>query len=144
MFRTNVKSIPETGINRGYRPGVSIRYLLLEEFGAPNFEMRYFELEPGASTSEDHHASEHEVFVVRGAARLHLADAVVELRQEDAVLIEPWEPHRFENSGSEPFGFLCIVPNGVSRSKKEVDLNYGERIASQSSAAPLSGDPGRQ
>lgn len=129
MFRTNINDIPETGINRGYRPGVSIRYLVLQEFGAPNFEMRYFELEPGTSTSNDHHASEHEVFVVRGHATLHLGERSVALRPHDALLIEPWEPHRFENTTDEPFGFLCIVPNGVSRSKEEVSLDYGERIA---------------
>lgn len=128
MYKVNIHEIPEHGINRGYRDGVSIRYLVLEEFGAPHFEMRYFELEPGASSSQDHHESEHEVFVVRGRAVLHLKDRDVELKAHDAVLIESWEHHQFEQVGDEPFGFLCIVPNGVSRSKNDVSLDYGVKV----------------
>lgn len=131
MFKSNINEIPERGINRGYRDGISIRYLVLEEFGAPNFEMRYFELEPGASSSQDHHESEHEVFVVKGRAILHLKDRDVELKPQDALLIEPWEHHQFEQLGDEPFGFLCIVPTGVSKSKNEVSLDYGEKVEAE-------------
>lgn len=128
MFKTNIKTIPESGINRSYMPGVSIRYLVLEEFGAPNFELRYFELEPGTTTSDDRHEFEHEVFIVRGRGRLILTDRTVDLEPEDAILIEPWEPHRLEASAGEALGFLCIVPNGISKSKNSVQLDYGERV----------------
>ncbi len=128
MFKTNINAIPENGINRSYRPGVSIRYLVIEEFGAPNFEMRYFELEPGTSTSDDFHESEHEVFIVRGRGFLHLKDQSIDLKPEDAILIEPWEPHRLESAADSALGFLCIVPNGVSKSKHEVEWDYGDRV----------------
>lgn len=124
MYKINLHDIPDKGINRGYRPGVSIRYLVLEEFGAPGFEMRYFELEPGASSSEDLHPYEHEVFVVRGRGALLLEGRRYALRPHDAVLIEPDERHQLLQEGDEPLGFLCIVPNGVSCSKLEVDLGY--------------------
>jgi len=125
MFKVNIDEIPEEGINRVYMRGVSIRYLILEEFGAPNFEMRYFELSKGAKTSIDEHPYEHEIFVLRGRGILLLNDKPVPLRVNDAVLIEPNEKHRLVQEGDEPFGFLCIVPNGVSQSKKKVDLSYG-------------------
>jgi len=124
VYKINLHDIPEKGINRGYRPGVSIRYLVLEEFGAPGFEMRYFELGPGASSSEDVHSYEHEVFVVRGRGALLLEGRRYPLRAHDAVLVEPDERHQLLQEGDEPLGFLCIVPNGVSRSKLEVDLGY--------------------
>jgi quercetin dioxygenase-like cupin family protein len=124
LYKNNLSQIPEKGINRRYRPGVSIRYLILEEFGAPGFEMRYFELEPGASSSEDVHAYEHQVFVVRGRGTLLLEGRRFPLRAQDAVLIEPNERHQLLQEGEEPLGFLCIVPTGVSRSKREVDLRY--------------------
>jgi len=125
MFKVNIDEIPEEGVNRVYMRGVSIRYLILEEFGAPNFEMRYFELSKGAKTSIDEHPYEHEIFVLRGRGILLLNDKPVPLRVNDAVLIEPNEKHRLVQEGDEPFGFLCIVPNGVSQSKKKVDLSYG-------------------
>jgi len=125
MFKINTDEIPESGINRRYGEGVSIRFLILEEFGAPNFEMRYFELEPGAATSVDQHPSEHEVMILRGAGTLVLNGREIELRPHDAVLIEPGETHQFVQKGEQPLGFLCVVPNGVSSSKKDIDISYG-------------------
>jgi len=124
MHKINIDEIPERGINRTYMEGVSIRYLVVEEFGAPNFEMRYFELEKGCKTSLDQHPYEHEVFVLRGRGKLLLNDEEIELRKNDAVLIESNEQHRLIQIGDETFGFLCVVPNGVSKSKRKVDLNY--------------------
>ncbi len=124
MHKINIEEIPESGINRSYREGVSIRYLIVEEFGAPNFEMRYFELEKGTSSSKDLHDSEHEIFVVRGRGRLVLEGKNYSLRSGDAVLIAPREEHQLFQEGEEPFGFLCLVPNGISSSKFKVDLNY--------------------
>jgi quercetin dioxygenase-like cupin family protein len=127
MFKINIEEVPEASVNRAYKPGVSIRYLILEEFGAPNFEMRYFELEKGMVTSLDLHDFEHEVFVLRGRGKLLLEGEEYELRPHDAILIEGNEQHQLSQHGDEPFGFLCIVPNGVSSSKKTVDLSYGRK-----------------
>jgi quercetin dioxygenase-like cupin family protein len=124
MHKINLDEIPQSGINRVYMRGVSIRYLVVEEFGAPNFEMRYFELGKGAKTSHDQHPYEHEVFVLKGKGRMLIKDKEYPLRPNDAILVEPNEVHRFFQEGEQPFGFLCIVPNGVSQSKKKVDLSY--------------------
>ncbi|RKX96008.1 MAG: cupin domain-containing protein [Spirochaetes bacterium] len=124
MHKINIDEIPERSINKNYMEGVSIRYLIVEEFGAPNFEMRYFELQKGAKTSFDKHAYEHEVFVLRGKGRLVVNGKDYYLRLNDAVLIEPWEEHQLFQVGDEPFGFLCIVPNGVSKSKYQIPLDY--------------------
>lgn len=124
MHKINIDEIPERSINKNYMEGVSIRYLIVEEFGAPNFEMRYFELQKGAKTSFDKHAYEHEVFVLRGKGKLVVNGKDYYLRLNDAVLIEPWEEHQLFQDGDEPFGFLCIVPNGVSKSKYQIPLDY--------------------
>jgi quercetin dioxygenase-like cupin family protein len=124
MHKINIDEIPQDGINRVYMQGVSIRYLVVEEFGAPNFELRYFELQKGARTSLDQHPYEHEVFVLKGKGKMLIGEEEHELRSGDAVLIEPNEVHQLFQSGQEPLGFLCVVPNGVSQSKKKVNLNY--------------------
>jgi quercetin dioxygenase-like cupin family protein len=124
MYKINVDEIPERGINRKYMEGVSVRYLIVEEFGAPNFELRYFELEKGSVSSLDRHPYEHEVFVIKGSGTLELEGTAYDLREGDAVLIEPNERHQLMQRGEETFGFLCIVPNGVSRSKKQAVLDY--------------------
>ncbi|MCK5569256.1 MAG: cupin domain-containing protein, partial [Spirochaetes bacterium] len=122
MHKINIDEIPSSGINRIYMKGVSIRYLVVEEFGAPNFEMRYFELQKGGKTSLDEHPHEHEVFILKGKGKMLIGDKEYSLRPNDAVLVEPNEKHRFFQEGDEPFGFICVVPNGVSQSKKKVDL----------------------
>jgi quercetin dioxygenase-like cupin family protein len=127
MYKVNINEIPEQGINTSYKPGVSIRYLILEEFGAPNFEMRYFELEKGMVTSLDLHDFEHEVFVLKGRGTLILEGKEYDMKPHDAILIEGNEQHQLRQEGDEVFGFLCIVPNGVSTSKGVVDLSYGTR-----------------
>lgn len=124
MYKININDIPDRGINRSYMNGVSIRYLILEEFGAPGFELRYFELEKDSVTSADRHDYEHEVFVLKGKGTLELEGDEFELNEGDALLIEPNERHRLSQAGERPFGFLCIVPNGVSKSKRQVDLSY--------------------
>ncbi|MCK4804738.1 MAG: cupin domain-containing protein [Spirochaetes bacterium] len=124
MHKINIDEIPSSGINRIYMKGVSIRYLVVEEFGAPNFEMRYFELQKGGKTSLDEHPHEHEVFILKGKGKMLIGDKEYSLRPNDAVLVEPNEKHRFFQEGDEPFGFICVVPNGVSQSKKKVDLGY--------------------
>ena len=124
MHKINIDEIPSSGINRIYMKGVSIRYLVVEEFGAPNFEMRYFELQKGGKTSLDEHPHEHEVFILKGKGKMLIGDKEYSLRPNDVVLVEPNEKHRFFQEGDEPFGFICVVPNGVSQSKKKVDLGY--------------------
>ena len=42
--------------------GKTVVWLLSEENGTPNFEMRYFEVPKGVSGIEEHHPFEHEVF----------------------------------------------------------------------------------
>ena len=125
MYKVNIDEIPEEGINRAYKPGVAIRFLILEEFGAPNFEMRYFELEKDCVTSLDLHDFEHEVFVLKGRGRVLIEGEEYDLRPNDAILIEGNEQHQLKQEGDETFGFLCIVPNGVSTSKGVVDVHYG-------------------
>ena len=124
MYKINLDEIPQKGINRSYREGVSVRYLIVEEFGAPNFELRYFELDKRGTSSLDLHPYEHEVFVLKGKGKLDLEGEEYDLREGDAVLIEPNESHRFVQKGEGPFGILCIVPNGVSKGKLKVDLDY--------------------
>ena len=124
MYKINIDDIPQSGVNRSYMKGVEVRYLIVEEFGAPGFELRYFELQKGAVTSDDRHDYEHEVFVLKGEGKLELEGDEYDLKEGDALLIEPNERHRLKQAGERPFGFLCIVRNGVSRSKRLVDLNY--------------------
>ena len=69
------------------KSGNKIYWMLTSEQGAPNFEMRYIEIPPGAHTSYGHHPHEHEVFVVNGKGRVKGKDFERELSPGTAVFI---------------------------------------------------------
>ena len=96
--------------------GVSVRWLIGPAEKAPNFALRYFEIEPGGWTSLDQHAHDHGVVILRGRGQVLLggeeADRSnpVEVVFGDVVYISPYEVHQFKNTGDEPMGFLCVIP----------------------------------
>ena len=90
--------------------GVSVRWLIGPAEKAPNFDLRYFEIEPGGRTSLDRHAHDHGVVVLRGCGQVLLGQEEHEIAFGDVVYIPPDEAHQFKNSGEEPLGFLCVIP----------------------------------
>jgi quercetin dioxygenase-like cupin family protein len=52
------------------RSGNNIYWLITQENGAPNFELRYIEIPVGGKSSASSHAHEHEVFVIRGEGKV--------------------------------------------------------------------------
>jgi quercetin dioxygenase-like cupin family protein len=95
------KDVP--GSHRGV-----VRQNLLKE-GETQFEVRYFEIAPGGFTSFERHEHEHFVVVMCGAGEVRLGEDVRPLEQRDLVRVEPNMPHQFRNTGTEPFGILCVV-----------------------------------
>ncbi len=91
--------------------GVSIRWLIGAAEKAPNFALRYFEVEPGGWTSLDQHAHDHGVMVLKGRGRVRLGESEFEVAFGDVVYIPPCEVHQLKCVGSESLGFLCIIPN---------------------------------
>ena len=82
-----------------------------ESRSQPPFHVRYFEVEPSGFTSRERHAHEHVVVVLRGHGSVELASETTPLAFGDVVYVAAWEVHRFRaDEGTEPFGFLCIVP----------------------------------
>jgi quercetin dioxygenase-like cupin family protein len=95
----------EPGAARGMGwHGVSRTTLVREPF-----ELRYFEFAPGGFSSLEKHEHVQLVTAVRGRGRALIGAAVVELAPLDIVETPPFAPHRWMNSGDEPFGFLCTV-----------------------------------
>ena len=88
------------------KPGASLRWVIGEKEGAPNFIMRVAELEPGASTPLHTHDYEHEVFVLAGHGVVQGEEGQVPLGEGDTVFIPPMEQHRFLNQGQVLFRFI--------------------------------------
>jgi len=115
MYVTNIKNTKELKTPSGK----SIWWLLPKEIGTPNFEMRYFEVKKGIESDEEKHPFEHEVFVVKGEGIIKSGGIERRVKSGDAVFIAPNEPHQFLNFKENPFGFICVIPNGCEDDRKE-------------------------
>jgi len=90
--------------------GVSLRIVIGEKEGAPNFVMRVVDLEPGASSPRHSHDWEHEVFVLSGKGRVYGGGKEVSLGPGYTVFVPPMEEHQFTNVGDEILRFVCLIP----------------------------------
>jgi quercetin dioxygenase-like cupin family protein len=91
--------------------GCTVRWLVGKNENAPNFAMRQFEVAPGGHTPKHFHDYEHEVYVLEGEGVVLEGDTPHPLAAGDVVYVVPNEPHQFQNTGSTPLKFLCLVPN---------------------------------
>ena len=82
--------------------------------GWPDHVLRMFRIAPGGSTPHHQHAWEHVNYIISGAGRLRLGDAVHHLGPGDFAFVPPDTRHQFENPTEEPFEFICIVPQEVA------------------------------
>jgi len=82
--------------------------------GAPNFAMRRFVMGPGGGMPRHTNTVEHEQYVLRGRARVGIADRVHEVGPADVLYIPAGVPHDYTVLEA-PFEFLCMVPNAPDR-----------------------------
>ncbi|MEW6297006.1 MAG: cupin domain-containing protein [Thermodesulfobacteriota bacterium] len=97
-----------------------------------SFHLRYFEIAPGGYSSLEKHGHAHVVIAVRGHGKVILGEAAHALRQFDTVYVSPWTPHQFQATGTEPFGFFCIVD---AQRDRPVSLSLEERAAARAAGA---------
>lgn len=91
-------------------PGVIKREVVNSDDGAPNFCMRVFDLEPGASTPHHTHAWEHEVFILEGQGVAVSEKGETPVSPESVVFVPGEEIHSFKNTGDKPLKFICVIP----------------------------------
>ncbi len=94
----------------------TIQVLISSQEG-PNFALRKFSMLPGGGMPRHTNTVEHEQYVLRGHARIGIGEEIYEVKQGDVVLIPADEIHFYENIGTEPFEFLCIIPNKEDKIK---------------------------
>jgi quercetin dioxygenase-like cupin family protein len=102
-------------------PGVTMRVVIGPAQGAPFFNMRIFEVEPGYASPHHSHWWEHEVLVLAGQGALKTDEGDVPLAPGSAVFVPGGEMHQFRNAGDEVLRFACLVPqewlHGVVKSE---------------------------
>ena len=87
------------------------RQVLIGADEAPNFAMRRFIMQPGGGMPKHTNRVEHEQYVLRGRAKIGIGDEVVDVKEDDVLYIPAGVPHWYQAEGTEPFEFICVVPN---------------------------------
>ena len=92
----------------------TIQVLISSQEG-PNFALRKFSMQKGGGMPRHTNTVEHEQYVLRGRAKIGIGDETYEVKTGDVVFIPEGAVHSYENTGEEPFEFLCIIPNKEDR-----------------------------
>jgi quercetin dioxygenase-like cupin family protein len=108
MFVKHADDVAEEKVAAGE---ATTRQVLISSEEGPHFALRRFIMQPGGGMPRHTNTVEHEQYVLRGHARIGLGDETIEVKADDVVYIPAGMPHWYEALGSEPFEFLCIVPN---------------------------------
>ncbi|ELZ30438.1 cupin [Halogeometricum pallidum JCM 14848] len=96
----------------GAADGMSKGVLLDASDGAPNFAIRRFALDAGASVPKHTNEVEHEQYVLSGTYTVGIDDEEHEVSEGDSLLIPAGVVHWYRNESDEEGSFLCAVPNG--------------------------------
>jgi quercetin dioxygenase-like cupin family protein len=91
------------------RPGVTVRRFISRRDGSHNMEIRYFEIEPGATTNFESHNYEHAVLILRGRGTVRLGEQIHPIKFGDAVFVSADEIHQFRASDDDTLGLMCAV-----------------------------------
>jgi quercetin dioxygenase-like cupin family protein len=92
----------------------SMQVLVGPAEGAPNYVLRRFRMELGGGIPLHTNEVEHEQYVLRGRARIRIADETYDVAPDDTLFIPAGVPHAYEVIEG-PFEFLCVVPNAPDR-----------------------------
>lgn len=109
MIVKHALDVPAAKVGDGAE-GVTIRWLLTDGDGAPNFYMRLLEIESGGHTPDHEHDWEHEVYLLEGVGAVYTADGPAEVSAGDVVFMPSGERHSFENTGDAVMRMLCLIP----------------------------------
>jgi quercetin dioxygenase-like cupin family protein len=110
----NLTAVPANDVTMEGSAGCKVRWLIGEGDKAPNFAMREFEVAPGGHTPKHFHDYEHEVYVLAGRGIVIDGDKERPLAAGDVIFVAPNDVHQFQNTGSEPMRFLCLIPNSAT------------------------------
>ena len=88
----------------------TIQVLISSQEG-PNFALRKFSMQKDGGMPRHTNTVEHEQYVLRGQATITLGDETHHVKTGDVVFIPEGVIHSYQNTGEEPFEFLCIIPN---------------------------------
>jgi len=110
MYVVNYKTRELKDVEMAGAEKVTVRWLIGRQTGAKTYAMRLFEIAPGGIVPLHDHPEEHEIFVLKGEAKL-IGDLEGTAKKDDVVYVPSNVPHGYDNrEGKEIFRFICVIP----------------------------------
>lgn len=101
-------AVPATEIKVGKDAAVQV--LVGPQQGETSYVLRRFIFGEGGGMPMHTNLVEHQQYVLRGRARITIADAVHVVGADDTLFIPAMMPHSYEVLEG-PFEFICVVPD---------------------------------
>ena len=111
MKMAHYKEISPDPVSEEGASGLTVRWVISEKDGAPNFAMRVFEVQPGGYSPHHKHPWEHEVFILEGEGVLVQEEKESPFSKGDVIFVPPDEVHQLKNTSEETLEFICLIPN---------------------------------
>ena len=110
MYVVNYKQREVRDVELAGAKNVTMRWLVGKQTGAKTYAMRLFEVAPGGIIPLHNHPEEHEIFILKGEAKL-LGDIDGVAKKDDVVFVPSNVQHGYDNTaGTEVFRFICVIP----------------------------------
>src|SRR5437870_6748652 len=115
VYIVNREQVSEEPLLMRDAKSTKVRYLIDQRHGANNFYLRIYEIGPGGQTPHDQHPYEHEVYVLRGRAKLltmvNDVPTLWDVEEGDVVFIAPNHVHQCSNPNDGTA--LVVFPKGA-------------------------------
>ena len=95
----------------GETQGVTLRRVISEQDGAPNYYMRVFDISPGGYSPLHSHAWEHEIYILSGEGEVVEEGGSTPIKPGTAIFIPGEELHQLKNTGDQLLRFICTIPS---------------------------------
>ncbi len=110
MAKKSVHDVEPVPVDMDGAKGVGMRLMISEADGAPTFNLRVFDVEPGGNTPRHSHSFEHELFFLEGSGEVLLYGEFHPVQAYDCILVPPDEEHCIRNVGDSCLRLICLVP----------------------------------
>lgn len=105
-------AVPTVTVTAG--TGTEMHVLVSPEQGETGFALRRFIMQAGGGMPLHTNLVEHQQYVLRGKARIRVADTVYDVAPDHTLFIPAGVPHSYEVVEG-PFEFICVVPSTPDR-----------------------------
>lgn len=110
MIVSHEREVLGTRLQNSNTQNVLKKVLVSPTEGWEGYVMRSFELGEGGYTPQHTHAWPHINYINSGKGILHLDGTDYAVEAGSFAYVPGGKIHQFRNTGTEPFSFICIVP----------------------------------